>query len=94
LAAEPWCGPGACLYPRRGGKGTAGRLAQEALRAEKAEFCTTTPSTVLLAAMGGLKPRIIFVHRLVRYLGERMPSLPSGRRRFTAWRVGYYREGP
>jgi hypothetical protein len=34
------------------------------------------------------------VHRLVRYLGERMPSLPAGRRRFTAWRVGYYREGP
>lgn len=36
----------------------------------------------------------IFVDRLVRYLGERMPSLAAVRRRFTAWRVGYYREGP
>ncbi len=36
----------------------------------------------------------IFVDRLVRYLGERMLSLASVRRRFTAWRVGYYRESP
>jgi hypothetical protein len=35
-----------------------------------------------------------FLDRVVRYLCERMPSLATVRRRFTAWRVGYYREGP
>lgn len=40
-------------------KFTAGRLAMEAVLAEKADFATTTDSPTVLAAMRGLKPIII-----------------------------------
>ncbi len=36
----------------------------------------------------------IFLDRLFRHLGTRLPRVATLRRRFTAWRVGYYREGP
>ncbi len=41
------------------GKFTAGRLALDAVLSESAEFCTTTQSPTLLAAMRGLNPRIV-----------------------------------
>ncbi len=40
-------------------KFTAGRLAMEAVLAEKADFATTTDSPTVLAAMRGLKPIIV-----------------------------------
>ena len=40
-------------------KFTAGRLALDAVLTESAQFCTTTQSPTLLAAMRGLKPRIV-----------------------------------
>jgi ABC-type nitrate/sulfonate/bicarbonate transport system substrate-binding protein len=40
-------------------KFTAGRLAMEAVLAEKAQFATTTDSPTVLAAMRGLKPIIV-----------------------------------
>jgi ABC-type nitrate/sulfonate/bicarbonate transport system substrate-binding protein len=40
-------------------KFTAGRLAMEAVLAEKADFATTTDSPTILAAMRGLKPIIV-----------------------------------
>ena len=38
---------------------TAGRLALDAVLSESASFCTTTQSPTLLAALRGLKPRIV-----------------------------------
>lgn len=40
-------------------KFTAGRLALDAVLSGSAQFCTTTQSPTLLAAMRGLKPRIV-----------------------------------
>jgi len=40
-------------------KFTAGRLALDAVLTESADFCTTTQSPTLLAAMRGLNPRIV-----------------------------------
>ena len=40
-------------------KFTAGRLALDAVLSESASFCTTTQSPTLLAALRGLKPRIV-----------------------------------
>ena len=40
-------------------KFTAGRLALDAVLTESANFCTTTQSPTLLAAMRGLEPRIV-----------------------------------
>lgn len=40
-------------------KFTAGRLALDAVLSESAQFCTTTQSPTLLAAMRGLQPRIV-----------------------------------
>ncbi len=37
-------------------------------------------------------PLTIYLDRLGRYLVDRMPTPAALRRRFTAWRVGYYRD--